>query len=74
MKTYKIKGLNCYVTLDEQLLDDFNIDSDLSGFVADYEHVARYFLEESQLLGLNEPFEVEEVTTIKHEVGVLFEM
>ena len=73
MKTYKIKGMNCYVSIDQESVDDFNIDSDLSGFVADYEYVARYFLAQSELLGHNEPFEIEEVTAINHEVGVLFE-
>ena len=74
MRTFKIKEMNCYVSIDQESVDDFNIDSDLSGFVADYEYVARYFLAQSELLGLNEPFEIEEVTAIEHEANVLFEM
>lgn len=72
MKTFKIKGLNCYITLDEQIIEEFNIDSEYSGVIADYEDVAKYFLAESGLLGYKEPFEIEEVKPINYETGVLF--
>lgn len=72
MKTFKIIGLNCYVTIDEQSIEEFNIDSDYTGIVANYEKVARYFLAESELLGHNEPFEIEEVEPVDYERCILF--
>lgn len=72
MKTFKIKGLNCYVTLDEQSIEEFNIDSDYTGFIADYEYVAKYFLAEFELLGYNESFKIEEVKPINYERCVIF--
>lgn len=72
MKTFKIKGKNCYITIDKQLLDEFNIDSDYTGIVANYEDVAKYFLRESEDIGHKEEFEIEEVEPIAHEIGELF--
>ena len=72
MRTFKIKGMNCYVSIDQESVDDFNIDSELSGFVADYEYVARYFLAQSELLGHKEHFNIEEVKPIEYESCVIF--
>ncbi len=72
MKTFKIKGLNCYITLDEESIKEFNIDSEYTGIVANYEDVAKYFLAQSELLRYKEPFEIEEVKLIEHELCVLF--
>lgn len=74
MKTFKIKGLNCYITLNNELIDEFNIDSDYTGYIADYEDVAKYFLAQSELLGHMEPFDVVEVKPIQHEIGTIFSM
>lgn len=72
MKTFKIIGLNCYVTIDEQSIEEYNIDSDYTGIVANYEDVAKYFLAESGLLGHNEPFKIEAVKPVDYERCVLF--
>lgn len=72
MKTFKIKGMNCYITLDEKSIEEFNIDSDHTGFIANYEDIAKYFLAESELLGHNELFKIEEVKPIDYERCVLF--
>ena len=67
MKTFKIKGVNAYITLDKQSLEDFNIDSEFTGFTADYEYIARYFFNQSEYVGLNQSFEIEEVKPIQYE-------
>lgn len=72
MRTFKIKDQNCYITLDDEAIEDFNIDSDYTRHVADYEEVAKYFLAQSELLGHLEPFEIEEVTPMNHESCVIF--
>ena len=72
MRTFKIKGLNCYITLNEQSIEEFNVDLEFIGIVANYEEVAKYFLAESELLGCNEPFDIEEVKPIDYERCVIF--
>lgn len=72
MRTFKIKGLNCYVTLDQESIEEFNIDSNCTGVVATYEDVAKYFLAESELLGHKESFEIEEVKAIDYERCLIF--
>ena len=72
MKTFKIKGLNCYVNIDSESVDLFNIDSESIGYVADYEDVARYFLSQCEEIGLNESFEIEEVNFANIKPCVLF--
>lgn len=74
MKSFKIKGLNCYITIDDDFMEEFNIDSEYTGHIADYEEAARYFLQESDLLGWKEHFEVEEVMPIDYEIGVIFSL
>ena len=34
MRTFKIKGLNCYITLNEQSIEEFNVDLEFIGIVA----------------------------------------
>ncbi len=41
MRTFKIKKLNCYITLDEQSIEEFNVDLEFIGIVANYEEVAK---------------------------------
>lgn len=72
MKTFKIKGLNCYITLDNESIEEFNIDSEYTGVISTYEDVAKYFLAESELLGHKEPFEIEEIKPINYERCILF--
>ena len=72
MKTFKIKGINAYITLNEQSLEDFNIDSEFTGFTADYEYIARYFFSQFEYIGLNKYFKIEEVEPIQHEPCIVF--
>lgn len=74
MKTFKVKGKNCYITIDKQLLEEYNIDSDYTGIVASYRDVAKYYFKNSEVIGYEEKFEIEEVKTIEHETGEIFSM
>lgn len=75
MKTFKIKNLNCYITLDQKSLEDFNVDSDYSGHIADYEEMTRYFFKnQCEDLGFEVFFDIEEVEPVEHETCVIFSL
>lgn len=75
IRTFKIKNLNCYVTLDQKSLEEFNIDSGYNGHIADYEEAARYFFKnQCGDLGFKVFFDIEEVEPVEHETCVIFSL